>query len=103
MRLPRDGIVKAKEGDPFELKFEVSEDAEATFYKDGKKCDDMGRAVITRMGRSYRFYFPELEKSDSGKYTVEIESEGGKIEKEFQIDVAGKVKDPALKFIEKEK
>lgn len=71
------------------MKFEVSKDSQASFYKDGKKCDDMGRAVITRMGRSYRFYFPELEKSDSGNYTVEIEGKGGKIEKEFKIDVAG--------------
>ncbi|XP_066917491.1 muscle M-line assembly protein unc-89-like [Clytia hemisphaerica] len=92
VRLPRDGIVKAKEGEPFELKFEVSDEAEASFFKDGKRMDDMGRAVITRMGRTYRFYFPEVQKDDSGKYTVEIESEGGKIKKEFEIQVTAKPK-----------
>ena len=71
------------------MKFEVSDEAEAFFFKDGKKMDDMGRAVITRMGRTYRFYFPEVQKQDSGKYTVEIESEGGKIKKEFEIQVTG--------------
>ena len=91
MRLPRDGVVKGNEGDPFELKFEVSEDAEAIFFKDGKRLhdDDMGRAVVTRMGRTYRFFIPELDLSDSGKYSVEIESEGGKINKDFEIDVTG--------------
>ena len=87
--LPRDGIAKCKEGQDLELKFDVPEDANLTFFKNGKELD-MGRAVVTRMGRSNLFFMGDLRNSDSGKYTVEVENDGGKITKDFEIDVKGR-------------
>ena len=50
---------------------------------------DMGRAVLTRMGRRHLFLMGDLKKKDSGKYSVEIETDGGKVTKEFEISVPG--------------
>ena len=51
---------------------------------------DMGRAVVTRMGRRHLFFMGDLKKSDSGKYSVEVENDGGKISKDFELDIKGK-------------
>lgn len=88
--LPKDGIAKPKEGEDLELKFDVPEDAELTFFKNGKELD-MGRAVVTRMGKSSLFFMGDMRPRDSGKYTVEVENDGGKTTKEFEIDVKGKI------------
>lgn len=93
--LPETGVVQGKAGGDFELKFDVPEDAELTFFKDGKELD-MGRPVNTRMGRSHLFFLGDLRKKDSGKYKVEIENEGGKVTKEFELDIPGII--PLLLF-----
>lgn len=88
--LPEDGTVTCKENEDLELKFEdIPEDADVSFFFGRKNVEDMGRSVITRMGRTHIFFIGGLNTSDSGKYRVEIENEGGKIEKEFKIDVKG--------------
>ena len=91
VNLPKDGLIEAKEGDPFELKFDVSDDSEAIFYKGDNRIDDMGRAVVTRMGRTYRFYIPELKESDTGSYVMEVAGESGMVNKQFKIKVAGRL------------
>ena len=92
VKLPRDGIIEVKEGEPFELNFDLSsEDCEASFFKGDQRIkDDMGRAVVTRMGRRFRFFIPETNESDSGCYTMEVESAAGVVTKNFQINVSGK-------------
>ena len=98
VELPETGIVKGKAGGDLELNFDVPEDANLTFFKNGKELD-MGRAVVTRMGRSSLFFMGDLRKSDSGKYTVEVENDGGKITKEFQLDIPGKDYNISLHFL----
>ena len=74
--LPEDGFIEREEGQDFELNFDVSGEPapEVFFYKDDDPLeDDNGRAVITRMGRTYRFFIPDLKKSDSGIYVIEAE------------------------------
>ena len=91
VKLPRDGIIDVKEGEPFELNFDLSsEDCEAVFYKGDKRIkDDKGRAVITRMGRRYRFFIPEVNESDTGAYMMEVNTESGVVKKQFKINVEG--------------
>ena len=89
VKLPKDGIVNIKEGEAFELNFEVSDDSEAIFYKGDNRIDDMGRAVVTRMGRTFRFYIPEVKESDSGQYIMEVQGESGITNKSFKIKVQG--------------
>ena len=50
---------------------------------------DMGRAVVTRMGRRHLFFMGDLKRKDSGKYSVEVKTEGGKITKEFELEIPG--------------
>lgn len=89
--LPEDGVIIGKEDEDFKLNFDdIPEDCDVTFFKGRKNIEDMGRAVVTKMGRTHYFFIGGLALSDSGKYRVEIENEGGKIEKEFKIDVKGK-------------
>ena len=52
----------------------------------------MGRAVITRMGRRYRFFIPEVNDSDTGSYTMEVNAESGIVKKQFKINVEGECK-----------
>jgi len=93
--IPADGVVECKEGESFELKFDVAGEPspEVFFYKgDDPIEDDNGRAVITKMGRTYRFFIPDLKESDAGLYIIEAEIGGSGlvVDKEFEIKVAGK-------------
>lgn len=92
--IPDDGVVECQEGEPFELNFDVAGEPtpEVFFYKGDDPIEDCdGRAVITRMGRTYRFFIPDLNKSDAGVYVIEAESGGSGlvVDKEFEIKVTG--------------
>lgn len=88
--IPEDGVIVGKENEDFKLNFDdIPEDCDVTFFKGRKNIEEMGRAVVTKMGRTHYFFIGGLALSDSGRYRVEIENEGGKIEKEFKIDVKG--------------
>lgn len=88
--LPEDGVIIGKENEDFKLNFDnIPEDCDVTFYKGRKNIEETGRAVVTKLGRTHCFFIGGLALSDSGKYLAVIEDEGGKIEKEFKIDVKG--------------
>lgn len=60
------------------------------FYKGDQRInDDMGRCVITRMGRRYRIFIPEVNESDTGSYTIEVKDESAIVKKQFKINVEG--------------
>ena len=89
--------VECEVGGEFELKFEVDGDPspEVFFFKNEQPIDENekrnGRPVVTRMGRTYLFFLPDLKESDSGTYVIEAENSSGLVEKEFQLKVNGKI------------